>query len=137
MTQQTLNNYYTKEEIRQAKRMAYRHVSFYAGMIRFVRPFKYDGRTRIGNLANSIVQELKSNSSFIEQVKKTKKRRKENKPYEFSNILDNPIVRDWKANKRRLTVYDNRLSDGYRNHWAKNEKDLQILKILRQNYSVS
>ena len=50
------------------------------------------------------------------------------------NSLKNPLVVDYFNNKHFLTaVRPDRLSFGLRNHWAKSEKDLKIINILR-NY---
>jgi hypothetical protein len=67
----------------------------------------------------------------MEAIAKQEARRKA-KPEHFTNILDAPLVRDWKSNKHRygFKVLSDRIIDGGRNHWAKNDRDKEILAIL-------
>lgn len=98
------------------------------------RNFKYDARTRVGNLAASIVRAKQLNDSEKMRIKSLKRQRANSRQQNVQvPILSQPIVVDWIKNKRWLKVQNNRLTDGYRNHWAKNEKDLKILAILRKH----
>jgi len=51
------------------------------------------------------------------------------------NVLASPLVRDYYANRWQLRrVLPDRLQFDSRNHWAKNDRDNQILAILAKNF---
>ena len=62
---------------------------------------------------------------------KRKERMQNRKGCEFVGILQNPIVIDYLKHHKFHShkLYDNHISWGSRNHWAKNEKDERILQI--------
>lgn len=127
---------YTKDEIKKAKKIAYRFVfSDYSVFMNFHREFEYDRRTRIGNLANHYVLNLKKNSNLNELKILKKKRRKYKQTSEFKNIFTLPIVYDYFKHKHNLKdIQSDRLEFWGRNHWAKTDKDLKIIKILSKHF---
>ena len=57
-----------------------------------------------------------------------KKRVRDFAPYEFTNIFDNPLVKDIKNNKSFITfISQDLVKFGWRNHWAKTPLDCKIL----------
>ncbi len=66
----------------------------------------------------------------VEIAKRNIEKRK--KPKTFQNVLQNPLVKDYIKNKNIAKVYDDHIDFGVRNHWAKDEQDLKILKILKK-----
>lgn len=123
----------TKKEIEIAKKWAYGH--FFSAWHLSSYRFKPDQRTRIGRLALSQYNELSENCSELrDEVLKKQVARRKNKPAAFSNVLSNPIVKDYRANRPFIEkIYPDRIVfSGYRNHWAKDEKDIRILRILRK-----
>lgn len=51
----------------------------------------------------------------------------------FTNIYNNHLIVDYLANKRYLTnIYINGLCFCGRNHYARNEQDLKIIRILKK-----
>lgn len=123
---------YTKEETRLANKMAMQYL-YSINNILLNKRFRYDARTRVGNLAASIVRAKQLSESEKMQIKALKRKRANARSQNNQvPILRQPIVVDWIKNKRWLKVQNNRLTDGYRNHWAKNEKDLKILAVLRK-----
>lgn len=91
----------------------------------------FDFRTNIDKKAFGIFKQLEQtvDKSKIKQIKKERIKRKS---FEQNNILDNKLLLDFKRN--RCYIYNNHLSDGYRNHWAKNNQDLKVLSVLRKHY---
>jgi hypothetical protein len=122
---------YTKKEIKKAKKYAYNFI-YSDSNLKICRPFsrsfKFDGRTKIGNLANRFVLELQKNEN-LELAKNKRISRRKNKKYIFKSILKNPIVIDF-INNNPTNILKDRLIFGSRNHWAKTEKDIKILEIL-------
>lgn len=121
---------YTQAEIAQAKRIAYQ---FTYGIDNIVlqRPFKYDRRTRVGNLAASFVKQMALTDDkrlAIRAIKKTRRAQKTS----VAAIKDNPLVKDFLSNRSDvLRIDENRiLFSGGRNHWAKSDADRRILKVL-------
>ena len=90
----------------------------------------FDKRTKFGKQAYAYYLKLQytENVSLILE----KRRKRCSQKYTFSNVLDNKLYLDWKSNKHNIIVCDNRLSEGLRNHWAKNEFDIKVLKILKK-----
>jgi hypothetical protein len=121
---------YTIEEIKQAKKSAYNFLIHH--LDNKFRKFRYDGRTRIGKLSAIYYEQLKNTINKDSIQNKRKERRKNKQGCEFINIFQRPIVKDWLQNKN-ATILVNRLQDGSRNHWAKDEKDFNILHILMKH----
>jgi hypothetical protein len=123
---------YTNSEIKIAKRRAYNFIFDRSRLINRIghKNFTFDGRTRIGNLSNQIYQKI-NNIADIKKAKQKVIQRRKNK-FTFSNILDSPIVKDF-INNTPEKVFKDRLRFNSRNHWAKNETDLKVLKILMKN----
>ena len=116
---------YTKEEIATAKRMAFRYI-YDTRNILMNRSFVYDRRTRVGNLAAAIVKNTPVDRAAI---KAKKRARAANRPLPFRNVLNNPLVRDYIANGGYV-LPDRLAFRSGRNHWAKNDFDRKILKVL-------
>lgn len=124
---------YTKEEVQIAEKIAYGHM-YSMDFIRFCRPLTVDRRTRIGRLALDIFYRKAGEIDKAAINEKRKYRRNLNKGV-YTNYLNNPLIRDYVSNKRFLkNIYPDRLVFLGRNHWAKNETDLRILKVLRNYY---
>jgi len=90
---------------------------------------KVDKRTKFGRAVLAEYYRLKDEKAVLAAIDK-QKRRRESAKVTPSNILSNPIVKDWISNRDKLTVTPEKLTDGYRNHWAKSDKDRRILAIL-------
>ena len=90
----------------------------------------FDRRTKSGKQAYAYYLKLQHTENISLILEKRRKRCSQK--YIFSNVLNNKLYKDWKSNKRSITVYDDRLSEGLRNHWAKNDFDIKVLKILKQ-----
>ena len=129
-----MKNYTTSETI-AAKKIAYNFIfsnQFLKIQSPFRSEFRADKRTRIGNLSIQLVRSLERDSKTHQEAKEKKISRRKNRPFIFSNILDNAIVKDYKKNSP-THILENRLRFGNRNHWAKNERDLRVLEILIKN----
>lgn len=118
---------YSTNEMKQANRIAMNWL-YSDNNLLFNRKFKCDMRTRIGKLAYSIVRKQANSINKAEILAIRKNRRIDKRTH--SNILSNPIVVDYLANKSTIVVYPNCLTQGGRNHWAKCDKDRNILAIL-------
>lgn len=121
-----------KLEIKKARKLAHiTNLMVAIGNRRYAYR-QVDLRTRVGKLAMKLVkkEEFKKNSDEIQSKRKIRASRK--RIPSFVNIFERPIVRDYLNNGYKLRVLENRLTDGYRNHWAKNKKDLRILGILKK-----
>lgn len=92
---------------------------------------RVDRRTKFGK---EVIAEYYKAFSAVNrtEVRKKQEERRKHKVMPPVNILQSPIVLDWMKNKHRLYVKSDRLTDGYRNHWAKDERDVRILAILRK-----
>jgi hypothetical protein len=123
---------YTKEEIAAARRMAF-HYLFSIDNIVLNRRFRYDHRTRIGNLAASIIRATPVDRDAIRAKKRERAVRKN--AMKFSNVLTNPLVIDFKKNGGQVLFDRLRHADG-RNHWAKGHLDFKILKIIANRRTV-
>ena len=112
--------------------VAYKYLTgIYTARHASYRPPKVDRRTRFGKAVLSEYNRLKAKINYAEVRLKQHERMKSR--HAFVNILGTPIVKDWLSNKGRgIRVMTDRLTDGYRNHWAKNERDLRILAILKK-----
>ncbi len=97
------------------------------------RPIKVDRRTTFGKSVLAEYNRLR-NSVNISEIQSKQRQRRANK-VSFTNILSNPLVRDWKSNKGRygFKIASDRIIEGSRNHWAKSETDKRILSILAGN----
>lgn len=123
---------YTKKEIKTAKKHAYNFFTSFRYLYQYKDDFKFDGRTRIGNLSYEYFLELKK-SINRKDIKEKIEKRKNNK-FIFKNIFSNPLVNDFIKNKINLdTIYKDRLRFSGRNHWAKNDYDKKILLILQKH----
>lgn len=120
---------YTKEEIKIAKRIAYNFAFGYENILLY-RKFKFDKRTRIGNLANNILKTISVDKDAIKILKRKRAYLKQDAI--FSNILSNKILLDYKKNKSVIHVYPDKLNNPYdrRNHFAKTAQDFTVLKVL-------
>lgn len=118
---------YTQKEIKEAKFIAF-HFLYGTAHIVLGHSFKYDARTRIGTLASSFVR-----STVVDRykIKSLQKQRSLGKSPKFSNVLSNPLVIDYRANKGSLKQITNNALHFYgRNHWAKTALDHKILSVL-------
>lgn len=121
----------TRQEVSMATRIAYSHLvekSIYRGAK--LRIYK---RTRVGKLALEMIYKLEKDFDF-EKVRQKKIERVKLKNSTFSNVFTNPIVKDYINNNSSIkSIYNDRIHFwGGRNHWAKNELDKRILKILKR-----
>jgi hypothetical protein len=100
---------------------------------RFNKRPKLDMRFNFNKqVANELIKiELTENEETL--ILRKRADRRKNK-FVFSNVLNNPLVIDYKANKSRITHIHKEVInfDNYRNHWAKNEFDLKVIAILKQ-----
>ena len=121
---------YTPSEIKAAKRIAY-NFTYSIDNIVLNRSFKYDRRTRVGNLANSFVKQMALTNDQKMSIRAIKKARMAQKA-SVAGIKDNPLVKDFLSNRSDvLRIDENRiLFSGGRNHWAKSDADRRILKVL-------
>lgn len=118
----------------KAERIAHKYLAMKAGFGLTKLP-KVDKRTKVGKLALEMIYKLEKTYNF-EEVREKKKLRNLNRVKPFTNILSRPLVKDYINNKHSLKkVHENRLEFYGRNHWAKDELDLRILKklVLCQN----
>lgn len=114
-----------------AKKMAYRYLTSF-DYLHFRRQPRIDKRTKVGRLALQMIYELQKTLDFATIKEKQMQRRKLKGSRKFTNVFDNPLVKDYTSNKWNLIkVHSDRLEFSGRNHWAKNEQDLRILKILK------
>lgn len=98
---------------------------------------RLDKRTKWGKLVTKFFKEDKFNLTQEEYntILAKRKARREYKNWKRDrvvSIFDEPLYKDWKANKYHIVVECNRLKDGIRNHWAKNQHDRKILEILKK-----
>ena len=91
--------------------------------------FHLDMRRKFDKLIYKYICEIRQLINFSEILAKQKVRQK-NKPYQFTNVLQNSLYLDYKRNGGRIEVQ--RLYVHGRNHWAKNEFDLKVLSILNK-----
>ncbi len=121
---------YTIEEQQAAKRIAYKWLFSQSNII-LNKEFKYDARTRIGNLAAAYVKQW--GLSYEQKIEiKNKQRARSSKFLTFRNIKNNPIVLDYLRNKayvKHINPQRIHFSNG-RNHWAKTDQDAKILSVL-------
>ena len=121
----------TKNEREEAKQIAHRQFySPYAIAINQRKGLDVDLRTRVGRLALKFYEKL-IETVDVDAVSKLQLERRMRKPKRFTNILDNPLVRDY-LNNNPSAIYSDRLKFGHRNHWAKSERDKQILSVLKK-----
>lgn len=100
---------------------------------------KYDMRTRH---AKSLVKELGNWHNFnfqseINDIRRKRRERNENKQYKHTNIITNKIVIDYFENKNSITYFDSNnryICFGGRNHWAKNDFDKKVIAILHKYF---
>lgn len=125
---------YTKSEIATANKIAYQHIYGINGLL-INRKFSFDKRTRIGNLANSIVSSKKISEAEKRDIIMLKKQRALNKRTNNVSVLELPLVKDYMSNKGMIKfINDNMINFYGRNHHAKNAKDNAVLAILRKNF---
>jgi hypothetical protein len=116
--------------MKTATREAYRLIMNPSNLLMQRRP-KLDMRYTFSRQVLAEINRIKFNRN---EVIKKRKARRLNK-YTFSNVLHNPIVRDYFTNKSKLiAIAPDRLIFSGRNHWAKSESDFKILKILNRYY---
>ena len=117
-------------EQKQAEKIVYNYLRQKA--IHKSAKLRVDKRKRVGKLALQMVYKIEKTFDF-EGVKNKRKQRHNQKPKPFTNILQNPIVKDYINNKQSIKqILNNRLVFwGGRNHWAKSETDLRVLSILK------
>lgn len=93
-----------------------------------------DQRTIFGREYNRYRAILDNDTAMTEKRKEAMRKRIErfNNRWQFSNILTNKIVMDYMVHKNEhfFEVHADRLVEGRRNHWAKNDFDKKILSIL-------
>ncbi len=123
-----------KKEEKSATKLAYRYLTAWQ-TIRFGRKPNFDMRYNVSKLAVKIINS-KKDSINTQEITAKRKERAANR-YVFSNVLSNPLVKDFIANKSGVRfISDERISFyGDRNHWAKGETDTAILKILRRTFN--
>ena len=70
-------------------------------------------------------------------VLQKRKERRLNKPPQYVPLFELPIVKDWLKNKHEVNHIGQNVMQfwGGRNHWAKNDKDRQILAILKKKFT--
>jgi len=104
--------------------------------IRFGRFLNFDMRFNVNKLAYQKASEMRSSftAEISQEIRDKRKQRMQNKPFEFKNILDNPIVKDYISNNTSIKfIFSDRISFiGRRNHWAKSDQDRKILSILNK-----
>lgn len=123
----------TKSEIRQAKARVYSHFGNTYPVRR--RKPRVDRRTRVGRLVLNYYYELDGSQESVLITIKKMERAQARKGTGFTNVLDNPLVRDYFANKDNLKeVHSSHLEFWGRNHWAKSDRDLKILEILARGW---
>ena len=84
---------------------------------------------------NKKVAAYMKDNPLIDSEKKTilykRKQRRYNKPSDFKNVLQNPLLLDFRRNGGN--VFCDRLNIDGRNHWAKKPIDFKVLEILMRN----
>lgn len=143
-----MNKKEREETITRAKRDAYRYVAsgswWREHKTRFPCSMRtaYDMRTLYGKTKRDEVARLTKIREMIEMSQKAfvkrweRRERKDNTdPLVLYNSLHSPLYLDWKKHdKGNCRVYDDHLCfDRYRNHWAKNTRDMKVLAILKRN----
>lgn len=129
---------YTQQEIAKATSIAYRYThGYYYLLLR--KPFRYDGRTRIGRLSATLVNKLRvSEVERQEIINKRKQRCESRHMQDTGNVLTNKLFVDFRHNRGSVTgVYNDRISFYGRNHWAKTPIDFKVLSVLKRNYMAS
>lgn len=121
-------NSYTEKDVRIiGLKILYSHNYMWTGKVKLDRRY---------NRNKAIMRFLRENAlseSEKERITQLRRERVLNRKIKpFIKIKDNPMVKDYLNNKKDLKkVFDSHLwFYGNRNHWAKNEKDVKILKIL-------
>ena len=128
-------NEYTKKDV---KRRAYALIYSIDNLL-CLRPFarlRLDMRYNFNKEVAAFFHAKNLPDNERRAVLAKRKKRRDNKPPKFSNVLNTPLVKDYFRNKSGLKgVADNHLYfwDG-RNHWAKSDKDRRILAILKKNF---
>lgn len=119
------NEYTQKDVTATAYRIAF---DYYRLLLN--KPFGYarpDYRFNFWKEVRQKFDEIAKNVDF-DRVKRLRRERVKGKYTAPGNVLQNPLYLDWKRNN--MTVKADRLTDGYRNHWAKSEFDRKVLAIL-------
>lgn len=91
----------------------------------------FDLRTKLDTLAYCIYNQLEKTVNK-QEIRQKQRSRAKAKNIECKNILENKLLLDFKRNKG-MFIYENHLTDGYRNHWAKSKQDLKVIEVLRKN----
>lgn len=116
------------------KRTAYNYVYSVDNLYR-QKPPRLDMRFNSSRETLKLIKKLQISEPEKKRIITLKKERSGNRIEKFTNVLSNPIVRDYGANNGYLTgVFSDHLQFGGRNHWAKNSTDLKVLAILKRNY---
>ena|GEM_PF-6976846 len=91
------------------------------------------------NYANDVYTAFKNiRSSKAAGVYEKRRERANRRPYIFSSIFSNPLIRDYVANRNNIQyINDTHLHFyGGRNHFAKNSKDLKIIAIFSKYHKI-
>lgn len=127
------NTYTEKDVRREAYRMVYSHGYLLMGKLP-----KRDNRLNFTHDVKQFIKKIDLTEQQVNDIIKLKQKRAKAKRgmNDFTNIYNEPLVKDYRNNKGNLRgVYDNRLFfSGGRNHWAKNDRDVKILAILKKNF---
>ena len=122
----------TKQEIKEANRIAYSYLYGYKNLKWDTLP-KLDMRFRISKLAVEIFKKNQLTDTIRSEVTWKRRNRNLNKPYYFISIMNNPLLLDFMKNRDHVEkIYYDHIWFCGRNHWAKSRKDLVILSVLQK-----
>ena len=131
---------YTQSDVRKTAMRVYWHNV--QDMVRYCSCFPpqiFDHRFCFDNEVESEYWQIVRNRNYYADSRmmhdKQRVRKENRKGMEYQNILQNPIVIDYLKHHRyhSHTIYNDHISWGVRNHWAKSEKDRVILGIFRKH----
>lgn len=96
------------------------------------KPIDLDKRFKFNRDVLSYIKNNPFSDEYVNAINLIRRARLQLKPKSFTSIYDNPIVKDYINNKNAVvTILPNRiLFRGGRNHWAKTDQDLRVLKLL-------
>jgi ribosomal protein L17 len=98
---------------------------------------KLDRRFTVNKMALNFIRKNNISETTKKAIREKKRQRAIlRNMHKQESILKNKLVVDYLANKNSIKyIYEDHISFcGFRNHWAKNEKDLKVLEILRKYY---
>lgn len=132
-----INSEIKRNIYRFARNKSSKYVSF-LDFKRFIL-CKHDMRTRH---AKQLVKALENWRNFdfqseINDIRRKRRERNENKAYKFRNVIINNIVVDYLENNSYITYFDSEnkyIAFGTRKHWAKNDFDVKIIEVLHRYF---